>query len=100
MPQHTAVIKNTNRNKIIFFFSLFMLLYWITGHVLNIYRFAVAGAIFELLWLPMLLSLIILPALAFIFWVKEKFVISSLNLHTIIIGITTILILVFAKSYL
>lgn len=100
MSQNDALKKNINTGKIIFILSLCVFAYWITGHVINIYRFAIVGAVFELLWLPMLASLIGLPVLAFIFWTKEKFSARSFNLYTIIIGITLILILVFAKSYL
>jgi len=59
--------------KKILFLSLFVGLYWIIGHYSNYNKFIVTGIISELLWLPMLSALFILPVLAFYGWVLKKF---------------------------
>ena len=43
--------------------SLIVFLYYFVGYVIlaDVYKFAVVGAIYELLWLPMLLSLVVIP---------------------------------------
>jgi len=55
-------------------------LYWITANTFNVYSFALVGALFEILWLPMLLMLFGLPLICFVFWVREKFKLRSVYL--------------------
>ena len=97
MPKNLTGIKNSKTGKLFFIGSICTFLYWITGNVFDVYRFAFVAAVFELLWLPMLAMLIVLPVLAFIFWVKEKFIIKSFYLFSFLIFITTIMLMIFLK---
>lgn len=71
--------------------------YWCLGHVIKVYRFALSGAIFEMLWLPALAMLVGLPIISLIVLLKEKLTIRSLYLYAMLISVTTILYLVFSK---
>lgn len=72
--------------------SMLVALLWLLGQTTNIYRFAVVGAIFEILWLPLLAALPTFAIMAFIFWVKDKFNYRSFNLYTILLIAAAILI--------
>ena len=72
--------------------------YWAgTLFIKNVYDFALVGAVYEILWLPMLASLVALPVLAFVFWVKERFSIKSVYPYLILLIITLFLMLIFLK---
>ncbi len=97
MTQEIISFKNTRKSKILFLFSVLVFVFWLLGQIINIYRFAAVGAIFELFWFPMLAMLFVLPIMSLIFWVKEKFNLRSFYLFTILIVSTTILLMVFRK---
>jgi hypothetical protein len=85
MKESVKAFKNSKTSKIIFSLSIFASVFWCLGQVINVYSFALLGAIFEILWLPMLASLLFLPIISVVLWVKEKFNIKSLYLYSIII---------------
>ena len=97
MEQETTISKNSRLSKILFVLSIFVFAYWRIGHSINVYHFAVVGAIYEILWLFMLMGLLGLPILSIIFLIKEKFSFRSLYLYTIIISGITILLMVSKK---
>ncbi|MFT6166382.1 MAG: hypothetical protein ACJAV5_000489 [Vicingaceae bacterium] len=51
---------------IVFILSVLASAFWIMGQLVNVYHFAVVGAIFEILWLPMIGLLFTLPIVSFI----------------------------------
>jgi len=59
----TSIIRYRNISKVILILSALVFLFYLSVLVLigNVYRYAVVGAIFELLSAPMLLLLVILP---------------------------------------
>jgi len=77
--------------KVVFISSILVSFFWNFGQLVNVYHFAIVGAIFELLWLPMIALLIILPVVSFIYFVKEKFNLRSLYLYSFLIILVTIL---------
>jgi hypothetical protein len=81
--------------KIIFLLSIIVLLFWGIGNSVNVYRVAVVGAIFEILWLPMIGLTLVLPIVSFIFWFKEKFAVRSLNFYSLLITSAMILVAIF-----
>jgi hypothetical protein len=97
MPEEIIVFKNSRISKIFFLLSVLVFAFWCLGQIINVYRFAVVGAIFEILWLPMLAMLLVLPIMSFIFWVNEKFNLRSFYLFTILIVVMTVLLMVFRK---
>jgi len=93
MEQVITRFKNSRLSKILFVLSIFVFAYWRIGHIINVYHFAVVGAIFEILWFFMIIGLFGLPIVALIFLIKEKFSFRSLYIYTIIIGGFNILLM-------
>jgi hypothetical protein len=52
----------TNK-KLLLTISSSILLYWLLCNTIDVYKFAVLGVFYEILWLPMLILFIILPIL-------------------------------------
>ena len=67
-----------NPARVIFLLSLIVSFFWITAKAVNIYHYKIAGALFEVLWLPMVMMLFVLPALSVIYWSQKKFSSNSL----------------------
>jgi len=96
MSHDIVIFKNSRTGKIVFISAILVFIYWFLGQVLNdVYHFTLVGAIFEILWLPALAMLFLLPIISIIFWVKEKFNLRSLYLYAILLVIMTILLLLF-----
>lgn len=95
MMQDLAVFINSKTNKIIFLLSIIIAVIWVLGKTINIYHFAVVGAIYEMLWLLMIVSIPVLTILATRYWIKDKFNFRSLNLYSLLLIITTILFTIF-----
>lgn len=92
-----TVFKTSETSKVVFILSVLVSGFWWLGQVIDIYRFAFVGAIFELLWLPMVGMLFVLPIMSLIFLVREKFNVRSLYLFSMLIVVATILFMVFSK---
>lgn len=86
MKKETTTFKNSRLSKILFVLSIIVFTYWGIGQNINVYRFAVVGAIYEILWVFMLIGLYGLPIIALIFLIKEKFSFRSLYLYIVLIG--------------
>ena len=82
-----------NKSKIVFGLSTFTAIFWCVVQFVDVYHFAVSGAIFEILWLPMIVALFILPVFSLVFLVKERFNPKSLYLYSLLILLTTAVIL-------
>ncbi len=75
--------------KIVLTLSILVSVFWYLVNLIDVYQIAVVGAIFELLWLPMIAMLFILPIFSIVYLVKEKFSVKSFYLYSIIIiGVT------------
>jgi hypothetical protein len=91
MEEGKIIVKNSGLSIILFVASIFVLAYWSIGQAIDVYDLAVVGAIYEILWLFMILGLFGLPVAALVFLIKEKFSFKSLHLYTIIISVFSIL---------
>ncbi len=97
MTENIALFINTKNNKIIFLLSILVSIIWILGRTINIYQFAPVGAIFEMLWFPVLASIPILTVISILFWIKDKFTFRSLNLYSFLIILMTIMFTILKK---
>ena len=96
MQQQVATFKNSKTAKLVFLLSILVSVFWCLVQVLNdVYRFAVVGALFEILWLPMIGGLFILPIISIIQLVKEKLDRRSLYLYSILIIAVAVLAMTF-----
>lgn len=80
--------------KLFFIFSTCLLLFWILARLVDVYRFAIVGAVYEILWLPALASFVILPILSFIFWRDENYKFLSFNLFSVLMVLFTVLLMI------
>lgn len=60
---------------------------------LNVYKYILSGMFFELLWLPILLSLIVIPVTSIIIWIKKGWRIRSLEFAAIVTSAINLLLL-------
>jgi hypothetical protein len=98
MPDKSVSFKNSSINQGLFILSIITILYWLTAKSLNIYNNAFIGAIFELLWLPMIVSVFIGPVFSIILFVKDKYNPGSLALYAVVLQAVALFILIFFKS--
>jgi hypothetical protein len=52
--------------------SIFVSAFWILSNNINVYKYAIGGAIFEILWLPMLASIFSIPIIAVIILIRRN----------------------------
>ncbi|WP_338732014.1 hypothetical protein [Mangrovimonas cancribranchiae] len=83
------------QNKILLYISCFILAYWFMTKLVNLYDYAVIGAIYELTAIIIVISTFLMPILALIFWIKSKFSTNIKILSPIIISIISILIMIY-----
>lgn len=79
---------------VVFIISGIVSIFWILSQTVDIYKIKLTGIIFEILWLPAIAAIFILPVISFIFWMKEKFKLNSLYFLSILITMITMLILI------
>lgn len=89
--------KNSGTAKIVFVISIIVTGYWWLGKFIDIYRFAAVGAIYELLWLPNLAMLFVLPVVATAAMVKEKFTTLLPFIISILLCVITILMMIYGR---
>ena len=78
--------------KIIFISTLAAAVYWLVSRFIPVYKYPALGAIYELLWLPALLVLFILPIISFLLWAGQKFRLRSWNLINLSLALLIFLI--------
>lgn len=94
MTKEYYTFTKSKTSKILFVLSIIVLLFWLLANMVNVYYFHVGGAIFEILWLPMIAMTFILPIWALLNWRKENFNLKSLNLYSIIITVILVFLIV------
>ena len=97
MKENSTPFKNSSASKLVFILSIIVSGYWWLGQTINVYSFALVGAIFEILWLPVLAMLFVLPIISMILLLREKVNIRSLYIYSTLLGISTILIMLLGK---
>lgn len=91
------IASNKKTGKIILFLSIIVFIFWVLGKATNVYYFTFVGAIFEILWLPIVALTFVLPILSLVYWRKEKFNFRSPGFYSIVVLIITILMAIFYK---
>jgi hypothetical protein len=92
MKQKAKHFRYTKQSKVILVLSMLVAAYWYFGKTLDVRNQKLLGAISEILWLPMIILLFVLPIVSIGFFVKDKFNIRSLYLYSLLIGVGAILI--------
>ena len=60
--------------------------YWMIGLNTDIYDNAAVGAIFEILWLPVILFTVLIPVTCLVFWIKNKVSLKSKYLYLMLVS--------------
>lgn len=82
----------SNRHfKILLLFSFIALTFCIVSQNVNVYQYAIVGAIFEFLWLPIMATLILIPFASFYYWYKDTFKVTSQFLYLLLLYVLSIL---------
>ena len=79
--------------KIVLSLSIVVALFWGVTTQIDVYAVNFVGAIFELLWLPMIGLVFFLPTLSLIMFIRTKFAIKSLYLYSFIVSVASLLYL-------
>jgi len=66
---------------------LFTAAFWAVAKNWDVYKNAVAGAFFEMGWLPVILFTVTAPLLSIYFWAKDKWRIKSAYLYTAVLSV-------------
>lgn len=79
--------------KILLIFQLSIILYWILAKTTNVYKYAVTGAIYELLWQPAIAITFSIPFISAYFWIRAKCKLDSVFLAIILLAIAFIMVI-------
>lgn len=86
--------QNSRDNKVLFSVSTILVIIVLLSRVVNVYHFAVTGAIFEFINLPLITLIFGLPIYClYVFW-KDRFNLKSLALYSALMLTTTIVLLI------
>jgi|SRR6186997_725469 len=96
MTDKINFLDKANTGKWLLALSVIVSLFWVLGNSINVYSSAGAGAIFEILWLPMLACILIIPVLSIMIVVRKNAV-KLLPILSIIILAASLLYLTFFK---
>jgi hypothetical protein len=95
MTDHLTPFKNSKTSKIVFVLSIVVSGFWWLTKGINVYSYAIVGAIFEILWLPFIAMLFFLPIFSLFLLVKERVNVKSIHIYSILIGLATIIFMIF-----
>jgi hypothetical protein len=74
---------------------LIMIAFWIVANTTDVYALPFTGAVFEILWLPVILMGFAIPVISIMYWYREKLRISSfffyLAIFSILVNVSLIL---------
>lgn len=95
MTNDSLKFGNSKKSKFVFFLSILVTTFWLLVNLIDVYKYKIVGVFSELLWLPMLAGLFVLPILSFIFLIKERFSLKSLYFYSILLigGIFTFMMI-------
>lgn len=91
---------NKNSARAVFILSVFSFTYWllVLFVIADDYKSAAMGALYEILWLPMLVCIVALPVISIFLMIKTKFSPGSFQFFSLVFCIAT-LCLILLKQY-
>lgn len=81
------------KGKNVFLLSIFSFVFWFMAHAINVYQNSIVGAVFEMLWVFMVVLMFLLPVISVYFWVKEKLRLNTFYFYSLLINILSFVIL-------
>ena len=84
---------NSKTGYIILVINVLFLAVWMVAYNINVYKVTFVGAIYEMIWLPLIICLFSLPIVSFIYWKKDRFKTKSKFLYLIVLAVLSITLL-------
>jgi len=79
---YTFMLTNRRTAIIILIVSIAVFVFYLAGKLMkDVYRYPVVGAIYEMLWLPMLIALLFIPIMSVLIFIKNN---NRLRLYSIL----------------
>ena len=88
-----------SREVLITISSFLVFLFWFFAITYNVYKYKVIGGFFEVLWLPMLGLLIVLPIISIVYLKKGKWNLKSLYSICFIVNLLALLFIIFRSDF-
>ena len=77
------------------FAAIVLLVFWILAKTVNVYDHAITGAIFEIMWLPSLMLMCMIPAISLVVLLRKKCNLRVIHFYTVLISAAAWLWLIF-----
>jgi hypothetical protein len=90
MRGNRVVNEESKIGYIILLINIVFLVAWLVENNTNVYKVPLVGAIYELIWLPLLLCLFTIPVITFILWRKHGFKLRSKFFFLMILSVISI----------
>ena len=84
---------STKTEKILFWSSVFTCLFWLSAQIIDVYRFKATGIFYEIVSIPMLLALFVLPVVLIVQLIRYKPKFRSLYMLSLSMLFVTLIIL-------
>jgi len=97
MIQNSSIPARSKKSMVTFALTIVISLYWFLSLLINVYSYRLVGAVYELVWIGMVIGLFGMPVFSCIYWAKTKFDLRSLYFYSFIISTVSVLILVTRK---
>src|SRR5215203_749917 len=97
MIQNSFLPARSKKSMVTLAITIVVSLYWFLSLLINVYSYRVVGAVYELLWIGMVIGVFGMPVFSFIYWAKTKFDLRSLYFYSFIISTVSVLFLVTRK---
>jgi hypothetical protein len=97
MSKGDVEFKNSKTSKVFLYLCVAGFTLLLLSRSVDFYQVAFFGAVFELLWLPMLVIIFVIPIFSFIFWRTENYNIRSLHTIPILILLASIVLIYFTS---
>jgi hypothetical protein len=97
MKENLPPFKNSKTSKMVFISSIIASGYWWLTKGINVYSNAIVGAIFEMLWLPFIGLLFLLPIISLFLLLKDRVNVRSLYIYSMLIGIATLFFMILSS---
>ena len=81
------------KEKTVFGLSTVLLLLWVLGRTIDLHEHKIVGAIFEMLWVPMILMLFILPVINLTMLIKHSVDLKAYWIYGLLVNGLTLLLL-------
>lgn len=90
------MLKDHKPAKIVLVVSIIVFTFYLVGYTLlaDVYRYPIVGTIYELLWLPMLASLLVIPIISVLVFIRNNDKSRIYTVLSVLFIITSIIIMV------